>query len=110
VYPNPRYRDWQIIYKSNRCPTVEDAAFELMHWVKEDMWDVLDRMKKSDRKGEAGKKSGSKSRDNSTSGKDMKNAKGKEKRLDNMDSQKGVGESNASKTHQTSVFSLVTRT
>ena len=44
VYPDPDRRDWQLLYKSNPCPTVEDAAFEVKYWVEQDMWGVLDKM------------------------------------------------------------------
>lgn len=44
VYPDPDRRDWKLLYKSNPCPTVEDAAFEVKHWVEEDMSRVLDTM------------------------------------------------------------------
>jgi hypothetical protein len=44
VYPDPKRRHWQLLYKSNPCPTVEDAAFEVKCWVEEDMAGVLDKM------------------------------------------------------------------
>jgi hypothetical protein len=69
VYPDPKKRGWQMLYKSNRCPTVEDAAFEVMYWVEEDMWGVLEKME------ERGGRVGTKQEGNSTGGGDKSQAK-----------------------------------
>ncbi|EAT80450.2 hypothetical protein SNOG_12038 [Parastagonospora nodorum SN15] len=45
VYPDPRKKEWKILYRSNVCPTVEDAAFEIAFWVEEDLGDVLEGMR-----------------------------------------------------------------
>ncbi|KAF2033335.1 hypothetical protein EK21DRAFT_86439 [Setomelanomma holmii] len=45
VYPEPGRREWQVLYRSNVCPTVEDAAFEIKFWIEEDMSGVLDGMR-----------------------------------------------------------------
>jgi hypothetical protein len=47
VYPESKRRDWQLLYKSNPCPTVEDAAFGVKYWIEEDMAGVLDKMSKA---------------------------------------------------------------
>lgn len=41
VYPDPHKKEWKILYRSNVCPTVEDAAFEIAFWVEEDLGNVL---------------------------------------------------------------------
>jgi hypothetical protein len=37
-----------MLYKSNSCPTIEDAAFEVKYWVEEDMNAVFDKMEAED--------------------------------------------------------------
>jgi hypothetical protein len=48
VYPDPKSHNWQLLYKSNACPTVEDAAFEVKYWVEEDMAMVFEKMEAGD--------------------------------------------------------------
>jgi hypothetical protein len=48
VYPDPKSHNWQMLYKSNACPTVEDAAFEVKYWVEEDMAMVFEKMEAGD--------------------------------------------------------------
>jgi hypothetical protein len=48
VYPDPKSHSWQLPYKSNACPTVEDAVFEVKYWVEEDMSIVLGKMEAGD--------------------------------------------------------------
>jgi hypothetical protein len=48
VYPDPKSHNWQLLYKSNACPTVEDAAFEVKYWVEEDMANVFEKMEAGD--------------------------------------------------------------
>jgi hypothetical protein len=48
VYPDPASHNWQLLYKSNACPTVEDAAFEVKYWVEEDMSTVFEKMEAGD--------------------------------------------------------------
>jgi hypothetical protein len=48
VYPDPKSHNWQLLYKSNACPTVEDAAFEVKYWVEEDMSTVFEKMEAAD--------------------------------------------------------------
>lgn len=33
-----------MLYKSNVCPTIEDAAFEACYWVEKDMRGAFDRV------------------------------------------------------------------
>jgi hypothetical protein len=48
VYPDPRKKEWKILYLSNLCPTVEDAAFEIAFWMEEDLGDVLGAMREGE--------------------------------------------------------------
>lgn len=48
VYPDPGKKEWKVLYKSNVCPTVEDAAFEMQFWLEEDMWGVLEEVKEGE--------------------------------------------------------------
>ena len=48
VYPDPKCHNWQMLYKSSTCPSVEDAAFEVKYWIEEDMTAVFDRMEEGD--------------------------------------------------------------
>jgi hypothetical protein len=48
VYPDPSRRDWRVLYKSNACPTIEDASFEVKFWIEEDMWDILSEIKEGE--------------------------------------------------------------
>jgi hypothetical protein len=44
VYPSPTSQEWKMLYKSNICPTIEDAAFEVCYWVEADMREVFDEV------------------------------------------------------------------
>ncbi|KAF2623432.1 hypothetical protein BU25DRAFT_494378 [Macroventuria anomochaeta] len=44
VYPNSMSREWKLLYKSNVCPPIEDAAFEICYWVEEDIKEVFDEV------------------------------------------------------------------
>ena len=48
VYLDPKSKNWLMLYKSNSCPTIEDAAFEVKYWVEEDMNAVFDKMEAED--------------------------------------------------------------
>ncbi|KAF1843651.1 uncharacterized protein K460DRAFT_433363 [Cucurbitaria berberidis CBS 394.84] len=48
VYPDPKRHDWRVLYKSNACPSVEDAAFEIKYWIEEDMSAVFDKVEVGD--------------------------------------------------------------
>ncbi|KAJ4298832.1 hypothetical protein N0V90_004074 [Kalmusia sp. IMI 367209] len=58
VYTSKESREWKMLYKSNVCETREDALFELLYWVEEDMEGVVRGMEVTDvMRGDDGKKS-----------------------------------------------------
>lgn len=42
VYPTANKGNWTNLYRSNTCSTLDDALFEIMYWIGEDIHDVLE--------------------------------------------------------------------